>query len=725
MAAPRLRLRRGTSAPSGSNFLAGEPLFDSTNENLYLATSASAVALIGGSTYSSRVDEFLTAGASTASGIVTIKSRNDESGGGQVNFDVADTANTSTYTWPDAPGATSVLQSDTNGDFVWVPQLSISGESYITAGGTGNQTLTLAKINLASQVTGTLPIANGGTGATTESDARTNLGLAIGTDVQAYDAGLTDIAGLAVTDGNIIVGDGSNWVAESGATARTSLGVAIGTDVQAYDAGLTDIAGLDVTDGNIIVGDGSNWVAESGATARASLGAQAADAGLTDIAGLDVTDGNIIVGDGSNWVAESGATARTSLGVAIGTDVQAYDDGLNDIAGLAQTDGNIIVGNGSKWVAESGATARTSLGLTIGTDVQAYDAELAAIAGLTSAANKVPYFTGSGTAAVADLSAYGRTLIDDADAAGARTTLGLDALYTAGTATVSAKIILKSRTSTEQGSGGGQVEFDVAHTSNTSTYTWPDAPSGNRILQSDANGDLSWVTQTSGYSGWTISDGTNSSTLSSAETLTGSGSDGVTFEVTANGDAFAVKGSGHVATIAGLTATDGGVIIGDGTNFVVESGATARTSLGLGTGNNVEFTDLTVSGNLTVSGTTTTVSTTNTVISDSLIELANGTTGTPGATADAGIVVERGDQLNIFFGFDEGSDVFVAGTTQATGSSADTASTPISFLALGYNVSDTAGTNETVVGYLAAASAPDGATAGRYLQNITIDAGTY
>ena len=236
---------------------------------------------------------------------------------------------------------------------------------------------------------------------------------------------------------------------------------------------------------------------------------------------------------------------------------------------------------------------------------------------------------------------------------------------------------------------------------------------------------MSWVTQTSGYTGWTISDGTNSSTLSSAETLTGSGSDGVTFEVTANGDAFTVKGSGHVATIAGLTATDGGVIIGDGTNFVVESGATARTSLGLGTGNNVEFTDLTVSGNLTVSGTTTTVSTTNTVISDSLIELANGTDGTPGATADAGIVVERGTESNIFFGFDEGSDVFVAGTTQATGSSADTASTPISFLALGYNVSDTAGTNETVVGYLAAASAPDGATAGRYLQNITIDAGTY
>lgn len=42
---------------------------------------------------------------------------------------------------------------------------------------------------------------------------------------QPLDDGLTDIAGLAVTDGNIIVGDGTNWVAESGDTARISLGV--------------------------------------------------------------------------------------------------------------------------------------------------------------------------------------------------------------------------------------------------------------------------------------------------------------------------------------------------------------------------------------------------------------------------------------------------------------------------------------------------------------------
>ena len=77
--------------------------------------------------------------------------------------------------------------------------------------------------------------------------------------------------------------------------------------------------------------------------------------------------------------------------------------------------------------------------------------------------------------------------------------------------------------------------------------------------------------------------------------------------------------------------------------------------------------DATITGDLTVNGTTTTVSTTNTVVSDSLLELGNGTSGTP--SNDAGIVIERGDSDNAFIGYDESDDKFKVGTGSFTGSS--------------------------------------------------------
>ena len=55
--------------------------------------------------------------------------------------------------------------------------------NYLTIAG---QVITMALINLTSHVTGILPIANGGTGASSASAARTALGLVIGTNVQAF-----------------------------------------------------------------------------------------------------------------------------------------------------------------------------------------------------------------------------------------------------------------------------------------------------------------------------------------------------------------------------------------------------------------------------------------------------------------------------------------------------------------------------------------------------------
>ena len=77
--------------------------------------------------------------------------------------------------------------------------------------------------------------------------------------------------------------------------------------------------------------------------------------------------------------------------------------------------------------------------------------------------------------------------------------------------------------------------------------------------------------------------------------------------------------------------------------------------------------NLIVTGDLTVNGDTTTISTTNTVVADTLMELGNGTSGTPGN--DSGIVIERGSAANAFIGFDESDDKFIVGTGTFTGAS--------------------------------------------------------
>jgi hypothetical protein len=210
-------------------------------------------------------------------------------------------------------------------------EVSLSGSlDYLTISG---QTITRNAINLGTDVTSQLPLSNGGTGATNAITARENLGLEIGLDVQAYDAGLLSIAGLTTAANKMIYTTASDTYAVTDLTStartllddtsttamRTTLGVdAAGTD---NSTDVTIAAGKDyitinestqvITLGTIDIGDDTNLVGGTGITLTGDT--------------LSTTDSEI-VHDNLNGYVENEHKDHSSISITAGAGLSGGGD---------------------------------------------------------------------------------------------------------------------------------------------------------------------------------------------------------------------------------------------------------------------------------------------------------------------------------------------------------------------------------------------------------------
>ena len=312
------------------------------------------------------------------------------------------------------------------------------------------------------------------------------------------------------------------------------------------------------------------------------------------------------VSDGALWL-EANAALSTVATTGVYSDLSGTPT-LGTASANATTDFLQVTNNLSDL--NNAGTARTNLGLVIGSDVQAHDAGLDSISGLTTAADKMIYTTGSDTYAVTDLTSAGRALLDDADAAAQRTTLGLvigtdvlsdvvqdttpqlggdldvngqDISTTSGNANLGLKPHGTGYTeligNTTGGNNPGALRFNCEqnthgviiksplHSDYASggdyTLTLPTGlPASDKVLQSSSAGVLSWVAQSGGGSvpGVTNTGSVNSTPYPSSGVLSSNGIEEVYLITPAqntvvNIPAASTAGTGYKYQIKNLSAS--------------------------------------------------------------------------------------------------------------------------------------------------------------------------